>query len=141
MPISSRNSRWAVSSGSTPFNFPAGSSTSASPAHPPLGSLERLDAVQFAGGQLQERLLADGLAWLADEPDPLAVPRQHYDCARMLDDLALHHLAVVVAELLHLHGADVALPDLLFVHLLEAHPSPPRSVRASAAPPARPARK
>src|SRR5882762_10366905 len=43
----------------------------------------------------------------------------------MLDHLSPDHLAVVVAELLDLDGADVALPDLLFADLIEAHLAPP----------------
>ena len=42
--------------------------------------------------------LADHLARLAHQPDPLAVEGQHHRRARVLDHLALHHLAVVVAE-------------------------------------------
>src|SRR5690349_20453734 len=103
-----------------------------------LCGLERLAAVQLPGGQLEQALLADRLAGLAHEPDPLSVPGQHHHGAGMLHHFTFRHLAVVVAKPLDLHGADVALPDLLLSDLLEAQPAPPF---ASAAPPARPARK
>src|SRR5437868_12382646 len=90
-----------------------------------LGRLEHLAAVQLARRQLQQALLADRLAGLAHEPDPLAVVRQHHHGTRVLHNLSLDNLAVIVAEPLDLHGPDVAFPDLLLPDGLEAQLAPP----------------
>ena len=66
-----------------------------------LGRLQRALAllVELAGGDLQQIRRADRLARLAHEPEVvLLVERDDPDGARVHDDVALDHLAVLVAE-------------------------------------------
>src|SRR5215210_4906165 len=80
--------------------------------------------VELAGGKLEQRLLADGLARLRHQVELLTVVRYDRDSARVLDDLAIGLLAVVIAEAVHAHRRDLALERGLAADALEGHALP-----------------
>ena len=95
--------------------------------------------VELPGGDLEHRLVVNGLARLADEEDALAIMGHDADRARVGDDLALGLLAVVVAEAVHADLDDLAVVGDVPADALEAHQRLASS--ASTMPPARAARK
>ena len=78
----------------------------------PLRRLERLDAVQLPGGQL-EQLLADHLARLAHQPDPLAVQGSITAAPGCSTTSRSTTSPSSWRKLLDAHRADLALKDRL----------------------------
>ena len=87
-----------------------------------LRGLQRVLAllVELAGRDLEQVGDADGLARLADQPQPVAVEHDDADGAGMVDELADCFLAVLVAEVAALDVEELALEDRLGPGAFEA---------------------